>query len=64
MPIYDLKELVNNKKSYLSRLNKNPNLGTSEFYCGGKQGGPKNNICGPTEGDNCVECVKLDIKIF
>jgi hypothetical protein len=43
-------------------------LGTSgKFYCGGKletKCSCCNGHCGPTNGENCVECMKLDIQKF
>lgn len=65
-PVYDPRELVNSKKDYLNSIHKCPKLGTTgKFYCGAKLDPPKcyccNGYCGPTNGENCSECMKLDI---
>lgn len=64
--IYDPKEVVNSRKDYLSCLHKSPKLGTTgKFYCGAKLDPPRcsccNGFCGPTNGENCSDCMKLDI---
>jgi hypothetical protein len=56
-----IKQFVLSKKDY----GKVPHLGmTGKFYCGDKLGllcNCCNGFCGPTNGENCPKCMKLDL---
>ena len=68
-PLHDPTLVINKKKTYLTQIGKAPKLGTTgKFYCGSKLEPPKcsccNGYCGPTNGENCFECMKLDMMRF
>lgn len=48
----------------IAALKKEVQIGvTGKFYCGGKLETPCkccDGTCGPTNGENCVECMRLD----
>jgi hypothetical protein len=65
-PLLDPKKVLKEREHYLAQIGRSPQLGSSgKFYCGSKLDGPKcgccNGYCGPTNGCNCSECMKLDV---
>ena len=64
--LFDPKKVINKRLVYFNLIGKLAQLGTTgKFYCGGKLDVMKctccNGSCGPGNGCNCSECMKLDL---
>lgn len=58
--------MLGEREEYLKKIDKRPKMGTTgKFYCSGKLETKCiccNGYCGPSNGENCVECMKLDMR--